>query len=71
MASRVDQLGETSRALLAVLGLLVIGTIGYVLLGIDLLNWQAFDKAIEQGYQHTLRVLGAEREKLDEQAPLL
>ena len=41
------------------------------LVGIDLLNWQAFDKAIEQGYQHTLRVLGAEREKLDEQAPLL
>jgi len=39
--------------------------------GIDLLNWQAFDKAIEIGYQHTLRVLGAEREQLDEQAPLL
>jgi NTE family protein len=38
---------------------------------IDLLEWQAFDRAIEIGYQHTLRLLGADPELLAEQSPLL
>lgn len=40
------------------------------LTGIDLLDWQAFDRAIEIGYRHTLRVLGASIDRLSERTPL-
>jgi NTE family protein len=38
---------------------------------IDLLNWQAFDRAVEIGYQHALRALGTDLESLSAQTPLL
>lgn len=38
--------------------------------GIDLLDWQAFDRAIEIGYQHTLRMIGGPRDVLYTASPL-
>ena len=39
--------------------------------GIDLLNWRAFDRAIEIGYQHTLRVVGHGGDALAAETPPL
>jgi NTE family protein len=36
---------------------------------IDLLDWQQFDRAIEIGYQHTLRLLGTSSESLNALVP--
>lgn len=38
---------------------------------IELLEWKAYDQAIEAGYQHTLRVIGGQKDILSEQTPLL
>ena len=38
--------------------------------GIDLLDWQAFERAIEIGYQHTLRLIGGPRDVLYTASPL-
>ncbi len=37
---------------------------------IDLLDWKAYDRAIEAGYQYTLRVIGGQKDALAEQTPL-
>lgn len=39
--------------------------------GIDLLEWQAFQRAIDLGYQYTLRQVGGPRDALTAEAPLL
>ena len=38
---------------------------------IDLLEWKAFYRAIDRGYQHTLRIVGGRRDALNETASLL
>lgn len=38
---------------------------------IDLLEWKAFYRAIDRGYQHTLRIVGGRRDALTEAASLL
>ncbi|HVF34772.1 MAG TPA: patatin-like phospholipase family protein [Candidatus Saccharimonadia bacterium] len=37
---------------------------------IDLLDWKAFDRAVEIGYQHTLRLIGGPRDVLYTASPL-
>lgn len=39
--------------------------------GIDLLEWQAFQQAIDLGYQYTLRQVGGPRDALTAEAPLV
>jgi NTE family protein len=39
--------------------------------GIDLLEWQAFARAIDLGYQYTIRQVGGPRDALTAEAPLL
>jgi predicted acylesterase/phospholipase RssA/CRP-like cAMP-binding protein len=39
--------------------------------GIDLLEWQAFQRAIDLGYQYTLRQVGGPRDALTAEAPLV
>ena len=38
---------------------------------IDLLEWKAFYRAIDRGYQHTLRIVGGRRDALSEASSLL
>ncbi|HET9484090.1 MAG TPA: patatin-like phospholipase family protein [Xanthomonadales bacterium] len=38
--------------------------------GIDLLDWKSFDRAVEIGYQHTLRMIGGPRDVLYTASPL-
>jgi NTE family protein len=37
---------------------------------IELLDWRRFDRAVDIGYQHALRVIGGQRDALAEDAPL-
>jgi NTE family protein len=39
--------------------------------GIDLLEWRAFDRAIDLGYQYTLRHVGGPRDSLGSEAPVI
>ena len=41
------------------------------LAGVDLLDWKAFDRAIEIGYQHALRVIGGPKDALAAETRLL
>jgi NTE family protein len=37
--------------------------------GIDLLDWRSYDRAIDAGYQHALRVLGGRKDALEAETP--
>ena len=37
---------------------------------IGLLDWKAYERAVETGYQYAVRVIGGQRDRLYEQVPL-
>jgi NTE family protein len=37
---------------------------------IGLLDWKAYERAVDAGYQYALRVIGAQRDRLNEQVPI-